>query len=115
MKTIRFLIAASLLFASVSAFASYTKLTRSTIRLTNITATQAEAYQLGLNKLSEIKSTPQYQLGLVIHVPGNKYDRFSLRVNEGGFVTTRQRTTSSGKLGFVGVVHFDYSYIDIED
>lgn len=113
MKTIQTIIAASILLASVSASANYDTRTVSETISTNVVATQTEAYQLGINKLSALKLAPEHKLGLDIHVPSSSYE--DLRVNDGGYITTQERQSANGQLSYVGMVNFDYSFTDIDD
>ena len=115
-KTIPAMIAASLLLASVSATAeSVVQRTETDIIKTSVVASQAEAFQLGQNKLSQLKATAQNKLSQVLRVNSGRPDLNTLRIEEGAFVTVQQRMEANGKLGYVGMVNVDYSYNQIDD
>ena len=115
MKNIKSFILASILLTSVSTFAGYTSRSVSDTFMTKAVSTQAEAFQLGVNKLVQLKSTPQKKLENKLHVPANSYVSDSLRLNEGAFVTTQPRMSANGELRYIGIVNYGFSFTDIDD
>ena len=115
-KTIPAMIAASLLLASVSASAeSVVKRIESNIIKTSVVASQAEAFQLGQNKLSQINSTSQNKLSQLLRLHSGRPDLSTLVLNEGAFITVQERMGANGQLSYVGLVNVDYSYDEIDD
>ena len=106
MKTIPTMIAASLLFASVSATANSVH----DIFLTPVAPTKTVAYELGLNKLSALKASSSYELSLALNAHLGDVDDETLRLEEGAYITVQERIDAAGKLSFVGQVNVDVSY-----
>ena len=113
MKTIPSIIAATLLLASVSATAgSSFEQTRSETLITSVAPTKAAAYQLGANKLAELKSDSSQQLEMALATPLGSIESDTLHLNEGGFVTIQERMNADGEIGYVGLVNVDFSFVE---
>lgn len=112
MKTIASIFATTLLLASVSATAGNFEQTRSETQVTSTTATKAEAYQLGVNKLTKLRNVTSQQLEMALTTPLGNIESNSLRLNDGGYITIQERMDANGKIGYVGLVNIDFSYIE---
>lgn len=112
MKTILSIITASLLLASVSANASLWERTKAETLQTSVASTKAAAYQLGINKLMQLKAIPQRGLNLTASVHTRGFVESTLKINEGSFITVQERMIENGRLGYVGLVNIVYSYVE---
>ena len=113
MKTIQTIIATSILLASVNASAgSIVQRTETETLTTTAAATKAQAYQRGIEKLSQLTSSSGKQLDQKLRVHSGYIDINTLKVNDGGFVTIQERMSSSGNLEYIGVVNVKFSYTD---
>ena len=115
MKTLPVIIAASLLVASFGASAQINQRTESGTIATNVASSKVEAFKLGANKLSQLKSGSAQDLENAVVVHSGYADLSTLRLNDGAFVTVEQRVSEDGKPGFVGLLNVDYSYTEIDD
>lgn len=113
MKTILSIITASFLLASVSANASQYKRTETDTLTTSFAASKAAAYQLGMDKLLQLKAIPQYKLRYSLHAhSGNRILQDTLRIDKGAYITVQERMVENGTLGYVGLVNIAYSYTE---
>lgn len=123
MKIFQMIIVASILLASASVkinasggFSGGTTLRTETDTIfTLVVATKAQAYQNGMNKLTQLTSISQNKLGLSIRPHSGNPDLMTLHVRKGAFVTVQERMYSSGKIEYVGIVSIEYSYNQLDD
>ena len=116
MKTIQTIIATSILLATVNASAGSIVQRTETETLTTVAAaTKAQAFQLGIDKLSQLASSSGQQLDRKLRVHSGYADIDTLKVNDGGFVTIQERMSSRGQLEYVGIVNVDFSYTESDN
>lgn len=112
MKKITTLLATSALLFGATAANALTFMERSekSTLITETASSRAQAYQLGANKLSALKSASQSQLTNNITFSLD-VDESSVRIENGAYVTVQERMDANGKIGYVGLVNFEISYI----
>ncbi|WP_158278819.1 DUF3316 domain-containing protein [Leucothrix arctica] len=116
MKTLTSLVAASVLLIGASAAQAYDFEQQTKDTLTTETASsRADAYQLGLNKLTQLQSASPRQLFNELDIFSLDADKSSTRIKDGAYVTVQERTAANGKLGYVGLVNVDVSYNEDRD
>ena len=117
MKTLTSLLAASvLLIGATAAQADYDfeQNEKETVR-TEAASSRSEAYQLGLNKLTQLQSVSPRQLFNELDIFSLDADESSTRIEDGAYITVQERTSANGKLGYVGLVNIDVSYNEERD
>ncbi|PWQ93135.1 DUF3316 domain-containing protein [Leucothrix arctica] len=70
----------------------------------------AEAYQLGVEKLSILKSIPPEQLTNQVHGYSSSINKRTARVEDSSYVTVQERMYADGILCYVGLVSVEVSY-----
>lgn len=114
MKKITTLLATSVLLFGATAANALTFMERSekSTLITETASSRAQAYQLGANKLSALKSASQSQLTNNNITFSVDVDESSVRIENGAYVTVQERMDANGKIGYVGLVNFEISYIE---
>lgn len=113
MKNLTTLVATSVLLFSATAANAHTFLERSqkSTLITETASSRAQAYQFGANKLSALKSASQSQLTNNNIKFSLDVDESSVRIEDGAYVTVQERMDANGRIGYVGLVNFEISYI----
>jgi hypothetical protein len=116
MKTLTSLLAASVLLIGASAAQAYDfEQNEKDVLMTETASSRADAYQLGLNKLTQLQSASPRQLFNELDIFSLDADESSTRLKDGAYVTVQERTAANGKLGYVGLVNVDVSYNEDRD
>ena len=117
MKTLTSLLAASvLLIGATAAQADYDfeQNEKETVR-TEAASSRSEAYQLGLNKLTQLQSVSPRQLFNELDIFSLDADESSTRIEDGAYITVQKRTTPNGQARYVGLVNVDVTYFEERD
>ena len=120
MKTVQsFVIAASILLASASAVAGTMPYSGGNDRVesnkivVSAASTRQAAYQLGLNRLVQLKAASPQQLSQSLKVHSSNLDGTTLHLKEGGYVTVQERMDAKGNLSFVSSVNVGFHYLEV--
>lgn len=109
MNMFKTLIAASLLTVSINTVADVIS-TGTDVLVTEAAESRQEAFQIGLDRIDELKSITPRELSYEIHAPTN-INRYSLHVKDGCYVTVEERMNEDGALDYVGLVNINYGYV----
>ena len=111
MKTLLSLVVTSaLLMGATTANAAYFEQSMKETLTTKDATSFAEAYQLGIEKLSILKSIPPEELTNEVHGYSPNIDKRSARVEDDSYVTVQERMYADGILCYVGLVSVEMSY-----
>ncbi|PWQ96712.1 DUF3316 domain-containing protein, partial [Leucothrix arctica] len=112
-KTLTSLVAASVLLIGASAAQAYDfeQNEKDTV-MTETASSRSEAYQLGLNKLTQLQSASPRQLFNELDIFSLDADESTTRLNDGAYITVQERTAPNGQAGYVGLVNVDVSYLE---
>jgi len=113
MKTSTAMIATTLLLATASTTAFAFDHTNHEMIVTGVAQTKADAYKIGVDKLSSLNNKSAYELSLEL-APGN-VDSDTVSIDN-GFITVQERANPNGQIGYVGLVNVDVNFsYDHED
>ncbi|MGY0564705.1 MAG: DUF3316 domain-containing protein [Paraglaciecola chathamensis] len=119
MKTIQSIaLAASIILVSASAVAdilptgSGSDRVGSNTLVMNPAATKQAAYQLGLNRLAQLKTFSSKQLELTLSVNSPNADGRTLHLKDGGYVIVQERMDANGRISYVSLLNIELHYLE---
>ena len=116
MKTLNTLLATSLLLIGASAANAYDfEQNERVVLQTQSTPNRGEAYQMGVDKLTQLQSASPRQLFNELDIFSLDADESSTRIKDGAYVTVQERVQANGKPVFVGLVNIDVTYTENRD
>lgn len=119
MKTI--VLAASIILVSASATAGTLQAGNDVDRVGSNTlvvsaaSTKQAAYQLGLSKLKQLKSSSAQQLSQALKVHSSNIDGTTLHLKDGGYITVQERMDAKGNVNYVSSVTVGFHYLERRD
>jgi hypothetical protein len=112
-------IAASIIFVSASVTAATLQASTYVLEQTNTNAlvmsaasSKQAAYELGLNKLSQLKTMPSKDLSQVLNINSYNINDRTLHIKDSGYVTVEERINADGKVSFVSIINVDSHYLE---
>ncbi|PWQ93138.1 DUF3316 domain-containing protein [Leucothrix arctica] len=102
MKTLTSLVAASVLLIGASAAQAYDfeQNEKDTV-MTETAASRSEAYQLGLNKLTQLQSASPRQLFNELDIFSLDADENTTRLKDGAYITVQERAAAMARLAML--------------
>lgn len=112
MKKLPLLIAVSLLLTSLSATAAMFFEQSVSKTLTTITApTKSAAYQLGVNKLAQLKDSSPSELERALGAPIGAVEANTMHLNDEGFIMIQERMDANGQLSYTAIVEVSVGFV----
>lgn len=116
MKTLATIVVTSaLLVSAAAANAGEFERSETNTITTETTSSRAQAYQLGVSKLSALKAASPRQLTNEIRVYTPDIVEETVRLEDDAYITVQERMDANGKLGYVGLVNIELRYTEIDD
>ena len=119
MKTIQSIaLAASIILVSASAVAGTLPAGSGYDRVENKTlvmhpaATKQAAYQLGLNRLAQLKTFSSQQLGQTLNINSFNAKGDTLHLKDGSYVAVQERMDANGNISYVSSVNIGMHYLE---
>jgi hypothetical protein len=116
MKTLTSLLATSALLISATTANAYDfEQFEKNVLTTETTSSRADAYKLGVNKLTQLKSASPSQLFNDLELFSPEANVNSTKLEDTSYVFVQERMDANGKVGFVGIVNADVTYKENRD
>ncbi|RVU80666.1 DUF3316 domain-containing protein [Leucothrix sargassi] len=109
MKTLVAMIASSIFIVNAANASYFEETSHDTLR-TELSSSKEAAYQAGLDKLNDLKSSSSRDLYNKVGLFASDIKSDTVRLNDGAYVTVQERALPNGQKAYVGVVNVDVSY-----